>query len=79
MGLMERRKILKLGKGTNAVSLPITLKVGETCSMGINRLCLIDPRGEIDPSQLLDILEKYVEPHIWSKEFEVEQESEQKI
>jgi hypothetical protein len=34
--------------------------------MAADRLVLMDPRGEIDPEDLLEFLETYIEPNLWA-------------
>ena len=66
MGLKDTRKIFKTSKYTKALTLPSKLKVGKFASIAADRLLLIDPRGEISEDDLLEFLEKYVEPNFWN-------------
>jgi hypothetical protein len=66
MGLTDRRKIHKEGKFSKSVILPAGLRTGEYATLAADRLVLIDPRGEIPPDVLLDLMEKHLEPIIWS-------------
>jgi len=65
MGLKDRRSNLKYGLYSTAIILPAKLKKGETSTLAANRLILIDPRGEIGEDDLLEFLERYVEPKFW--------------
>lgn len=64
MGLKDRRSNVKRGYSTSLV-IPAKLKVGKESTLAANRLMLVDPRGEIPEDDLLDFLEKYVEPEFW--------------
>jgi hypothetical protein len=65
MGLTDRRRIHREGKFSRSVILPADLRMGEYATLAADRLVLIDPRGEIDPDVLLDLMEKHLEPAIW--------------
>jgi len=59
-----RRRNYQLG-GSKAITYPSDVMVGEEASVAGNRLLLIDPRGEIDESDLMEFMEKHVEPAFW--------------
>ena len=59
-----RRRNYQLG-GSKAVTYPSNVLVGEEASIAGNRLLLIDPRGEISEDDLLEFMEKHVEPVFW--------------
>jgi hypothetical protein len=63
--IKSRRKNYQLG-GSKAVTYPSGIIVGEEASIAGNRLLLIDPRGEIGEDELLEFMEKHVEPAFWS-------------
>jgi len=63
--MKDKRTILKLGKYSNAVTIPSKLKTGKNATMAGNRLIIIDPRGEIHEDDLLEFLEEFVEPKFW--------------
>ncbi len=65
MGLTDRRRIHREGKFSRSVILPAGLRIGEYATLAADRLVLIDPRGEIPPDVLLDLMEKHLEPAIW--------------
>jgi len=65
MGIKDTRKMLKLAKYSRAVTIPTKLKTGEYATLAGDRLILMDPRGEISPDELLDFLEKFIEPNLW--------------
>lgn len=65
MGLKDRRRLTKAGKYSKVITLPAKLKMGEEVTLAADRLILVDPRGEIHESDLLEFLEKYVEPKFW--------------
>lgn len=64
MGIQTRRRVIDIG-GSRYVAVPSVLKIGNEASIAGNRLLLIDPRGEIDATLLLDFMEKYIEPLFW--------------
>jgi len=66
MGLADRRKVIKTGKYSKAITIPAKLKVGRTVTLAANRILIVDLRGEISEDQLLDFLEQHVEPKFWS-------------
>jgi hypothetical protein len=45
--------------------IPSKLKAGQTATIAANRLMIVDPRGEISEDDLLQFLEKFVEPPFW--------------
>jgi len=65
MGLKTKRKILTVGRYSRAITIPAGLEVGEESSIAANRIMIIDPRGKIDPEDLLEFLETHVEPIFW--------------
>ena len=66
MGLKDTRKIFKTSKYTRAVTLPSKLKIGDVATLAADRIIIIDPRGEISEDELLEFLERFVEPALWS-------------
>ena len=68
MGLATRRKVTARGsKGASkSIVIPSKLKVGQTATIAANRLMIVDPRGEISEDDLLQFLEKFVEPDFWN-------------
>ena len=66
MGLKDRRANNPHGKYSKSLVLPAKLKIGKESTLAANRLILVDPRGEINEDDLLDFLEKYIEPQFWS-------------
>ncbi len=65
MGLTDRRRIHREGRFSRSVILPAGLRTGEYATIAADRLVLIDPRGEIPPDVLLDLMEQHLEPAIW--------------
>jgi len=67
MGLATKRKICRRGnrEASNSVVIPSKLKVGTFATIAANRVILMDPRGEIHQDDLLEFLEKFVEPEFW--------------
>ena len=65
MGIKERRSNIPHGRYSTALILPAYLKKGKESTLAANRLILVDPRGEIPEDDLLDFLERYVEPDFW--------------
>jgi hypothetical protein len=66
MGLKDTRKIIRIGRYSNAITIPSALETGETASIAANRLLIVDPRGEINARDLLEFLEAFVEPDFWN-------------
>jgi hypothetical protein len=62
--IKSRRRNYQLG-GSKALTYPSDITVGDEASVVGNRLLLIDPRGEIDVDDLMDFMEKHVEPAFW--------------
>ena len=65
MGIKERRSNIPHGRYSTALILPAYLKKGKESTLAANRLILVDPRGEIPEDDLLEFLEKYIEPEFW--------------
>jgi len=65
MGLKDRRSNIKWGRYSSALVLPASLEKGEESTMAGNRLLLVDPRAEINEEDLLEFLEKFIEPQFW--------------
>jgi hypothetical protein len=65
MGLKGRRPNIKHGRYSRALILPAILEKGVQSTFAGNRLMLVDPRGEISEEDLLEFLEKYIEPQFW--------------
>jgi len=66
VGLKDKRSNIKHGKYSRVLVLPASIKIGEKSTLAANRLVLVDPRGEIHEDDLLQFLEKFVEPDFWS-------------
>lgn len=60
-----RRRNYQLG-GSKALTYPSDVTIGEEASVAGDRLLLIDPRGEIDENDLMEFMEKFVEPTFWN-------------
>lgn len=65
MGLSDRRRVQKVGKFSRSITLPAKLKVAETVTMATGRLVVVDPLGEIDPEDLLEFMQTYIDPNLW--------------
>lgn len=65
MGLKDRRANIKHGQYSRALVLPAKIKKGTESTLAANRLILVDPRGEISEDDLLEFLERFVEPQFW--------------
>ena len=65
MGLKDRRTNIRHGQYSRALVLPAKIKKGEESTLAANRLILVDPRGEIPEDDLLEFLERYIEPQFW--------------
>jgi hypothetical protein len=60
-----RRSNIKWGIYSTAFVLPANLEKGSQSTLAANRLLLVDPRGEISENDLLEFLEKFIEPEFW--------------
>lgn len=65
MGLKDKRSNIKHGRYSRVLVLPSKLEIGESSTIAGNRLLLVDPRAEISELDLLEFLERYVEPAFW--------------
>jgi hypothetical protein len=65
MGLKDRRTNIPHGRYSTVLVLPAKLKKGKESTLAANRLILVDPRGEINEDDLLEFLERVVEPKLW--------------
>lgn len=65
MGLKDRRTNIRHGEYSQALILPAKIKKGRESTLAANRLILVDPRGEIDEDDLLEFLERFIEPEFW--------------
>lgn len=75
MGFKGKRKVIAVGKYSKAITFPAGLEIGEESSIAANRIMVVDPRGKIDPKDLLEFLETHIEPHFW-KWFEERKEKD---
>lgn len=66
LGIKDRRSNIPHGKYSKALVLPASIEKGDESTLAANRLMLVDPRGEISEVDLLEFLEKYIEPKFWS-------------
>ncbi|HYS99565.1 MAG TPA: hypothetical protein VEO20_02765 [Thermoplasmata archaeon] len=65
--LKSRRKVMQHG-GSAVISIPGILEraeVGSDATMAADRVMLVDPRGIINESDLLEFLEAEIEPKLW--------------
>jgi hypothetical protein len=65
MGYKDRRRNNPHGKYSAALVLPAKIERGEESTLAANRLILVDPRGEISETDLLEFLERCIEPQFW--------------
>jgi hypothetical protein len=65
MGIKDKRSNIPHGKYSKALVLPASIEKGNESTLAANRLLLVDPRGEITESDLLEFLETYIEPNFW--------------
>jgi len=65
MGIKDRRSNIPHGKYSKVLVLPAPIEKGKESTLAANRLLLVDPRGEITESDLLEFLETYIEPNFW--------------
>jgi hypothetical protein len=65
LGLKDKRINIQHGKYSTALILPAKLAKGKQSTLAANRLILVDPRGQIPETDLLEFLERYIEPQLW--------------
>lgn len=65
MGIKDRRSNIKHGRYSTAVILPANIKKGPESTIAANRIMIVDPRGQISEDDLLEFLEKHIEPNFW--------------
>lgn len=65
MGIKDKRSNIPHGKYSTALVIPASIEKGENSTLAVNRLMLVDPRGEISEQDLLEFLETCVEPNFW--------------
>lgn len=63
--IKDKRRNIKHGRYSNVLVIPASIQKGPESTLAANRLLLVDPRGEISASDLLEFLEQYVEPYLW--------------
>ena len=63
--LKDKRSNIKHGRYSSVLVLPAAMEKGRESTLAANRLLLVDPRGEIGEADLLEFLEKYIEPSFW--------------
>jgi len=82
MGLKDRRSNIRHGRYSSVLVIPASIEKGDESTLAANRLILVDPRGEISAEDLLEFLERHIEPAFWpwmkQKQFEKEHEGEGK-
>ena len=61
----DKRKNIRHGRYSNVLVLPAAIVKGRESTLAANRLLLVDPRGEIGEADLLEFLERFVEPSFW--------------
>lgn len=63
--MMCRKKVIAAGKSSRTIVIPAGIKTGETVTLAMSRLMLIDPKGEVPEDLLLEFLENNIEPIFW--------------
>jgi len=66
MGIKDRRSNIKHGRYSNVLVIPASIEKGAKSTLAANRLLLVDTRGEISESDLLNFLENCIEPRFWA-------------
>ena len=51
--------------GSTLMVIPAAIEKGSYSSIAGNRILLVDPRGELDPKELLEFMEDEVEYRFW--------------
>jgi hypothetical protein len=62
--MKDRRKIIRVGS-SKAITIPSDVVKGEEASIALDRLMIVDLKGEISEDDLLDFLETHIEPVFW--------------
>ena len=62
--LKSRRRNYRQG-GSLVMTLPAALELGRESTLAGNRVLLVDPRGQIPEADLLEFMERFVEPELW--------------
>lgn len=65
MGFAVKRRNHRIGKSSDFLNIPKPIIAGVESTIAANRLILADPRGEIPEADLLEFMERYVEPVFW--------------
>lgn len=65
MGFAVKRRNHRIGKSSNFLNIPKPIVAGKESTIAANRLILADPRGNISETDLLEFMEKHVEPAFW--------------
>jgi len=65
MGIKDKRSNIKHGRYSNVLVIPASIEKGAVSTLAANRLLLVDTRGEISESDLLNFLEDCIEPRFW--------------
>lgn len=63
---MKARRSIWRNHASSAMNIPAALEKGREATIAANRIMLVDPRGEIDESDLLQFLESEIEPRLWT-------------
>lgn len=65
MGISVKRQNRRIGRSSDYLNIPKPIKAGKASTIAASRLILADPLGEISESDLLEFMERYVEPAFW--------------
>ena len=65
MGIKDKRTNIRHGRYSRALVIPAAIEKGAQSTLAANRLMLVDPRGKISESDLLEFLENIIEPNFW--------------
>jgi hypothetical protein len=65
MGVAAKRRNLRVGSSSIYLNIPRPIAVGRDSTIAGDRLILADPRGEISETELLEFLERRIEPLLW--------------
>ena len=65
--IARRQRVYKTGT-SQVIAIPKPLVTGSEATLAGNRLLLVDPRGEISETVLLDFMERILEPALYGPE-----------
>ena len=62
--LRDKRKVINFGT-SKAITIPANTVTGEEVTMAVDRIMIVDLKGEISEDELAEFLESYVQPELY--------------